>query len=194
MPVQARLPLILSATALAVAVLGATPIGQAAGKALESVPLFAKKAGYAKTSGFAKNAEAVNSIKAARTPTAGLLVPLGPDGRFPASVLQAGAASPAGPTGPAGATGATGAGATNVVQRFTTGTSINAGATSTLFASCDANERATGGGYFTQGGEVLASRPFPLTSGAAATQWQITVHNTTAAVISAGAYVMCAAP
>src|SRR2546422_3988541 len=46
-PMKQRLPLILSSTALVVAVFGATPLGHAAGQLVQTVPPFAKKAGYA---------------------------------------------------------------------------------------------------------------------------------------------------
>jgi hypothetical protein len=89
-----RLPLVLSATALAVAVLGATPLGHAAeSTVLKKVVPFAKKAGFATRAGLAnraKNASAVNGIKASATPTAGQLLPLGSNGRFPSSVIPSG--------------------------------------------------------------------------------------------------------
>lgn len=92
-----RLPVILSVAALTVALLGATPIGRAAHELTRVVPGFAKKAGYA------RNAGAVDGIRASRTGRAGYLVPLGADGKFPASVGQVGPTGPAGPPGPAGA-------------------------------------------------------------------------------------------
>lgn len=66
---------------------------------------------------FAKNAGAVNGIKAARKPTPGRLLPLGKNGRFPSSVVPIargargsdGAPGPPGPQGLRGATGAVGA-------------------------------------------------------------------------------------
>jgi hypothetical protein len=105
-----RLPLVLSLTALAVAVFASTPLGHAVTSA---VP-FAKRAGFANRAG---NAAAVNGIKAARSPRPGLLVPLGTDGKLPASVGQVGpkgdkgepgAQGPKGDTGPPGAPGASG--------------------------------------------------------------------------------------
>lgn len=105
---RTRLPLVLSATALVVALLGSTSLGTASVRLIQSVPPFAKKAGYAKTAGFAKladNAAAVNGIRAAKTPQPGKLLPLGADGKLPASI---GAVGPAGPTGPKGDTGAPG--------------------------------------------------------------------------------------
>jgi hypothetical protein len=97
-----RLALVLSATALAVALFGSTPLGEAVGSA---VPPFAK---HAKKADYATNAGAVNKIKAAKKPKAGFLVPLGTDGKFPASVGQAGPQGPLGATGPQGPLGVTG--------------------------------------------------------------------------------------
>ena len=69
-----RLPLVLSATALLVALLGFTPLGEAARNA---VP-------------FALNSGAVNGIKASRFAKPGYLVALNRHGKFPASVGQVG--------------------------------------------------------------------------------------------------------
>jgi len=87
-----KLPLILSATALVVALFGSTPLGQAARNA---VPLAL----------FANNADKVDGIHASRIPRAGYLVPLGPNGKFPAAV---GTVGPPGDRGPAGAAGVSG--------------------------------------------------------------------------------------
>jgi hypothetical protein len=87
-----RLPIILSATALVIALFGSTPLGQA----VVSVVPFAKKAGYA------TNAGAVGKIKASSTPKPGFLVPLGSDGKFPAAVGQSGPAGPQGAKGEKG--------------------------------------------------------------------------------------------
>jgi len=66
--------------------LGSTSLG---GAALNAIVPFAKQAG------FAKNAGAVNGIKASKLPRPGSLVPLGKDGKFPQSVGQAGPPGPA---------------------------------------------------------------------------------------------------
>jgi hypothetical protein len=97
-----RLPVVLSAAALLVAVLGATPNGFAAFKGVVKVALFAKNAGK------------VGGIAASKKPKPGKLLPLGKNGKFPASVLPVpslgpagpeGARGPAGPAGPQGAQG-----------------------------------------------------------------------------------------
>jgi hypothetical protein len=87
-----RLPILLSASALAVAVLGATPLGHAAGSVVAKAL-------------FAVNAGKVNGIKASRKPKAKQLLALGKDAKFPLRVSGTGAAAagsladpPAGPT------------------------------------------------------------------------------------------------
>ena len=89
-----RLPVVLSAAALLVAVLSATPNG-IAGSAV-SVALFAK------------NAAKVGGIAASKKPKAGKLLPLGKNGKFPASVLPVAVRGPVGPAGAEGARGPAG--------------------------------------------------------------------------------------
>jgi len=89
-----RLPVVLAAAALLVAVLSATPNG-IAGSAVR-VALFAK------------NAAKVGGIAASKKPKAGKLLPLGKNGKFPASVLPFAVRGPAGPAGPEGARGPAG--------------------------------------------------------------------------------------
>src|SRR5215210_4182688 len=81
--------------ALAVLVLAWSPLGEAAGRSVAS---------------FAKNAGAVNGIKASRQPMPRRLVPLGRDGKFPTSVVPVarGARGADGAQGPRGAEGARG--------------------------------------------------------------------------------------
>ncbi len=100
---RTRLPIVFSITALVVAVLGVTPLGEGARKAVRVA--------------FAMNAGKVDGFSAARKPKANHLIPLGKNKKFPASVLPArvaaqgppGAAGPTGATGPTGAAGTTGA-------------------------------------------------------------------------------------
>ena len=85
----------LALAALVVAALGATPLGQAASRVV-------------KVALFAKNAGAVNGIKASRQPKPGHLLPLGANGMLPKGVVPAGERGPAGPAGPQGAQGPAG--------------------------------------------------------------------------------------
>lgn len=75
-----RLPIVLSATALLVAVLGATPYAEAHG-VVHAL--------------FAHNADKVDGLHASKSPRAGRLLPLRANRKFPASVIPAGAAGQA---------------------------------------------------------------------------------------------------
>jgi hypothetical protein len=70
-----RLPLILSITALVVALAGITPLGQAARNAADVVR-------------FARNADKVDGLHASRSPKAGRLLALNSSKKFPASVMS----------------------------------------------------------------------------------------------------------
>ncbi len=76
-----RLPLVPSLVALAVALLGWTPAGEAAQS-------------WVKRALYAKNAGKVNGIKASKTPVPGRLLALDLAGQFPASVLPQPAQAP----------------------------------------------------------------------------------------------------
>jgi Collagen triple helix repeat (20 copies) len=102
MAVNRTLPLVLGAFALVL--LAWSPLGEAAGRSVAS---------------FASNAGAVNGIKASRKPVPRRLLPLGRNGKFPASVVPVargargadgapGVRGPEGARGPAGEPGAAG--------------------------------------------------------------------------------------
>jgi hypothetical protein len=119
---QKRLPIVISVVALVVAVLGATPVGEAALNALpkNSVgPLQLQQA-------------AVTSIK---VKNGSLLVKDFMPGQIPQG--------PAGPAGPAGPQGPPGLSAYQTV--FTT-SAIDSSTTRTLTASCPSGKRVLGGG------------------------------------------------
>ena len=103
-----RLPVILSATALVVAVLGATPLGHAAGRMISTIPPFAKRANHANV---ADNALKLSGHKASATGGAGTIPVLDAKGKLPASI---GAVGPQGPQGPKGDKGDPGAPATKL--------------------------------------------------------------------------------
>jgi hypothetical protein len=107
---------------------------------------------------------------------------------------------PRGLTGPQGLTGANGTngtngtnGATNVVVRPGPGSTRPDAGTVTDDASCNAGERATGGGgYDGSGGTLFESRPLP-TDATTPTGWRVSSE------LGAGghtltAYVICASP
>jgi hypothetical protein len=72
---KSRLPLVLSAVALVVAIVG-TPVSEGALRVV-------------RTALFAKNAGAVNGIKASRSPRSGRLLALGANAKLPRSVIPA---------------------------------------------------------------------------------------------------------
>ena len=89
---RSRLPLILSSTALLVAVFGSTPLGHAA---REAVP-FAKSAGFATLAG---NAQKLNGRKSTLSGAPGTIPVVASTGKLPASI---GAVGPQGPKGEKG--------------------------------------------------------------------------------------------
>jgi Collagen triple helix repeat (20 copies) len=98
LPRPRLLPLLLCPAGLLLAALSLSPVGDAARRSVAA---------------YARNAGAVNGIKASRTPRPGRLVPLGRNAKLPASILplqrgQRGAPGPAGPSGPAGSVGPAG--------------------------------------------------------------------------------------
>lgn len=107
--VRRRLPVVLSAVALVVAVFGSTPLGEAAGRLLQAVPPFAKKADYANRAGranFARTATSANNAKllaghrASAVAAPGVVPVAGPDGKLATTFGSIGPAGPAGPQGP----------------------------------------------------------------------------------------------
>jgi hypothetical protein len=92
-----RIPIAVSATALVVAVLGATPLGEAASNAVRAT--------------FAQNAGKLRGFAPSKTAKKNTVVVRGVNGKIDRSSLPLtrGPAGPTGPVGPVGATGATGA-------------------------------------------------------------------------------------
>ena len=114
-----RWPVVFSITALVVAVLGATPVGEAA---LNALP-------RASVGPLQLKANAVTSVKVK-------------NGSLRRADFRAGQI-PAGPAGPAGAQGAPG---TSGLQTVFTTSPINSTATRTLTATCPSGKTALGGG------------------------------------------------
>jgi hypothetical protein len=123
-----RLPLVLSATALAVALLGSTPLGEAARNVIPA---------------FARNAGAVNGIRASRTPRAGYLMPLAADGRFPQAVVPFG---PPGPRGDKGERGEPGPAGLAGLRAVSVTTAADSSSPKSVTATCPAGKRVLGGG------------------------------------------------
>jgi hypothetical protein len=124
-----RLPIVLSVTALAVAVFGSTPLGTAA----RNIVLPRGSVGTVQLKDNAVTGAKVRNFSLVAADFKRGQVPRGPQG-------------PAGPAGPAGAAGPQGpAGVLGLQNVFTTG-AINSTATRQLTAGCPAGKKAIGGG------------------------------------------------
>jgi hypothetical protein len=97
-----RTSIVLSSAALAVAVLGATPLGHAAANELAAAVPFAKTANFAKQAG---NAAKLNGHRSALTGARGTIPVIGRNGKLPASLGAIGPQGPAGPKGDRGPQG-----------------------------------------------------------------------------------------
>ncbi|MBA3384847.1 MAG: hypothetical protein H0T20_09370 [Actinobacteria bacterium] len=117
-----RWPVVLSVTALVVAVLGATPVGEAA---LNALPRNSVGPLQLKT----------NAVTSVKVKNGSLL-----RADFRAGQIPAGAAGPAGPAGAQGAPGTSG------LQTVFTTSPINSSTTRTLTATCPSGKVALGGG------------------------------------------------
>lgn len=183
-----RLSTALSACALVVSVLGVTPYGEAAGRAI--IPL-AKKA---------QNADKVNGIDASRTPKPNQLVALTASAGLPARVLVGprGATGPAGDRGPkgdagaspngdpgdpgpagdpgaAGAQGGTGSSGLSGWEEAGDVLLVDPMDVKHNFAACPAGKTVVGGGYVVTGparGSVIANASFPFDG----TRWWAEAH------------------
>jgi hypothetical protein len=190
LPVRQRLPLILSATALLVSLLGATPLGHAAARAV-GVP-FAKKAGFARKASLAYEALRLNGHRASLTPLPNQIPVVGSDGKLPASI------GAVGPKGDRGAKGDKGdPGATKVILRRSDQTlPVGYGGNS---VSCLSGEKALGGGAGQTNGnsgttfQILDSKPTPLADGSTPTGWSAAAINLTGTV-TWSVWVICAQP
>lgn len=137
-----RLPLILSASALVVAVLGATPLGHAAGRAIQAVPPFAKTAGYAKVSG---DSAKLNGRRSTLSGAPGTIPVVGRSGKLPVSIGAVGPAGPVGPKGDQGPKGDTGAPGISGLQAVS-GTSASNSNDKNFSVSCPPGKVLLGGG------------------------------------------------
>lgn len=186
-----RLPVVLSIAAIAVAALGSTSVGQA---------FTSGASAYAKRANFAKNAGAVNGIKASKQPRPGRLLPLGQDGKFPASVGLAGPqgqkgdkgdTGETGPQGPAGPVGPSGISGWGYYVEPRTIASKNLVSWTVL---CPPGQKPLGGGLARGatnefGTQILDTAPLVDPD---ATGWAVAVYNSSSASVTDYAWVICA--
>jgi hypothetical protein len=173
-----KTPTIIATTALVVAVLAATPVGQAAGR-------FALGKNSVGTPQLKKNA-----VTSAKVKNHSLVA-----ADFKAGQLPAG---PQGLQGPKGDTGAQGPrGIMGTVQRYAPIESVPANGWATSTAWCNQGEIATGGGGVTYDGSgsvfLTTSAPAPgAVNGKPFSGWGVSVRNTTGSPQNFHAYVVCA--
>jgi hypothetical protein len=170
----------LWAATVAIALLGWTPLGEAAGGAVTKVVPFAKVAG------FAKNAGALNGHTASRRPKAGQIPILNTSGKLPGSIGAVGPAGPAGATGPAGAAGPSGV---SGYQQVTKQVAFSENGADTTI-SCPGGKSVLAGGYnLNQANDnltVFDSRPI------SASDWRFRIRNTTQGTGTVTVYAVCA--
>jgi hypothetical protein len=179
-----RLPLILAATALLVALLGSTPLGRAAESAMEQVVPRAKKAD------FAANAGKLNGHKSSINPRRGQIPVVGANGKLAASI---GAVGPKGDPGPQGAQGPQGGPGVSGYLRVTENITVPDGnATPNFGVSCPGGRSVLAGGYtfrreHTDALFVFESQPASNSSG-----WQFRVSNETGGAKPMTLFAVCA--
>lgn len=168
-----RAPLAISLLALVTALLGATPLGRAAGEGLAAaIPPFAKKAGYAKRAG---NAARLNGRPSTLAGAPGTIPVVGKDGKLPASLGAIGPQGPKGDPGPAGPRGP--AGVTGWTFR-TQGLTVQPGQVRTATAGCPAGTKALGGGVSSAAtGASQHTRILELAPSGQADGWYATIYN-----------------
>jgi hypothetical protein len=213
--VRQRVSLVLSATALAVAVFGSTPLGHAAGELVAAAPPYAKTAGFAR---FADDSSKLNGRGSTLGGLPGTIPVIGKDGKLPASIGAVGLPGPKGDTGAKGDKGETGArgdtgpkgetgakgdkgadSTTRIVIVRVVGNSATPGQVSEATATCGPGERLIGGGAESVSVQaikkpVLQSRP-DGTAGGAPTGWFVQILNDDAAgSVAAVARALCASP
>lgn len=100
-----RLPVALALAAMAVVLVGATPLGRAAERAITTIPPFAKRAGYAT---LAANTRLLSGHRTSAIGGAGTIPVLDKSGKLPPAIATIGPPGPQGPPGPRGRQGAPG--------------------------------------------------------------------------------------
>lgn len=178
---RSRLPLILSSTALLVALFGATPLGRAA---YSAVP-FAKSAGYATLAG---NAQKLNGRKSSVSGAPGTIPVIASTGKLPASIGAVGPQGPKGDRGDKGSKGDQGVPGLAAVEVVRTTATIPAGAFGGTTANCPTGKTVLGGGVNTSNRSVLTTTSRPLSG-----QWEGRAFNDTTAAQLIEIYAVCAA-
>jgi hypothetical protein len=178
-----RLPLVIATTALAVALVGSTPVGQAAESVLDQIVPRAKRAD------FAANAAKLNGHRSAFKPKPGQIPIVSAEGKLPASI---GAVGPQGPPGPQGQQGPPGPRGVSEYLRVTENITVPDGTGTPDFGvSCPGGRSVLGAGYSfrrvdTDALFVFESRP------ASDSVWRFKVSNETGGNKPMTLYAVCA--
>lgn len=155
-----RLPLVLSALALVISLLGAAALGMAASGA-QIVPL-------AKTSNFAKNAGKLNGHKSSIAPRTGQIPVVDATGKLPASL---GAVGPKGDPGPAGLTG---------YLRFSQQANLpTGGKNKTSTVTCPGGKSVLAGGFALSKPKSATDLSVVESTPTSDSVWEFTMRNTT---------------
>jgi hypothetical protein len=194
-----HVPLVLSALALLVAILGSTAVGPAAAEVAASVVPFAKVAGKANV---ADDAKRLNGRKSSVAGLANTIPVVGPDGKLPASLGSIGQPGPKGDKGPKGdrgdkgpkgdpgvqgPLGPQGAPGTSGLQVATGSSPTDVSSRKFARASCPVGKRVVGGGHsiqYTGSYEIIASRP-------EGTSWSIVADHQGGGKWAVIAYAIC---
>lgn len=177
-----RLPLLLAATALVVALLGSTPLGRAAESALEQVVPRAKKAD------FAANAGKLNGHKSSVNPRRGQIPVVGANGRLAASIGAVGPKGDAGPQGPQGGPGVSGY--LRVSENITV--PDNDDGVPDFGVSCPGGRSVLSGGYTVRKEHATALVVFESLPTANNSAWRFKISNETGNAKPMILYAVCA--
>jgi hypothetical protein len=190
-----KIPLALAATALVVAVLGATPLGQAAGRMI--LPKNSVGTAQIKSSAVSGAKIATNAVTGRKVKDGSLLAV-----DFKAGQLPSGPPGPAGPKGDPGAMGAMGqrgpkgdTGPAGIAGRevvMGTSETVPQGGFANETATCPAGKKAISGGGLSFNGHAAITDTRPAGNLAGDSQWLVRATNDTLVQDQITAYAVCA--
>jgi hypothetical protein len=181
-----RLPLAISATALAVALVGSTPLGQAAGSVLDKVVPRAKRAD------FAANAAKLNGHRSSFNPKPGQIPIVDAEGKLPASIGAVGPPGPPGATGAQGQQGPPGPRGVSGYQRVQDGITVPGEGVTAIDVRCPGGRSVLGAGY-KFGDKDFAQALFVIESYAVSdSEWHFRITNETGGNKAMTLYAVCA--